>query len=63
MSQHGNVNVGLSDHQFILQEENTKNSKKYNCSGPPAFKSQRAVYQSNQKLLCHYQHSENQLNS
>ena len=30
--------------------------KKYNCSGTPAFKSQRVGYQSNQKLLHHYQH-------
>ena len=29
-------------------------NKKYNCSGPPAFKSQRVGYQSNQKLLHHY---------
>ena len=26
-------------------------NKKYNCSGPPAFKSQRVGYQSNQKLI------------
>ena len=31
-------------------------NKMYNCSGPPAFKSQRVGYQSNQKLLQHYQH-------
>ena len=28
-------------------------SKKYNCCGPLAFKSQRVAYQSNQKLLHH----------
>ena len=28
-------------------------NKKYNCCGPPAFKSQRVAYQSNQKLLHH----------
>ena len=33
-----------------------KKNKKYNCSGAPAFKSQRAEYQSNQKLLHNYQH-------
>ena len=32
-------------------------NKKYNCCGPPAFKSQRIAYQSNQKLLHHCQHS------
>ena len=31
-------------------------NKKYNCSGPPASKCQRVGYQSNQKLLHHYQH-------
>ena len=30
-----------------------KQNKKYNGSGPPAFKSQRIAYQSNQKLLHH----------
>ena len=30
-------------------------NKKYNCSGPLAFKSQRIGYPSNQKLLHHYQ--------
>ena len=35
----------------------------HNCNGSPAFKSQRVGYQSNQKLLHHYQHSKNQLNS
>ena len=34
----------------------TKMKEKYNCSGPPAFKSQRVRYQSNQNLLHHYQH-------
>ena len=34
---------------------NNKN-KKYNCSGPPTFKSQRVGYQSKQKLLHLYQH-------
>ena len=29
-------------------------NKKYNFSGPPAFKSQRVGYQSNQKSLHHY---------
>ena len=28
----------------------------YNWRGPPAFKTQRVGYQSNQKLLHHYQH-------
>ena len=35
----------------------------YSLSGPPAFKSQRVRYQSNQKLLHHYQHQNNQLYS
>ena len=35
---------------------NNRKSKKYNCSGSSAFKSQRVGYQSNQKLLHHYQH-------
>ena len=28
-------------------------NKKYNCTGPPTFKSQKVAYQSNQKLLHH----------
>ena len=40
-----------------------KPNKKCNCSGPPTFISERAGYQSNQKLLHHYQYSKNQLNS
>ena len=38
-------------------------NNKYNCSGPPTIKSQKVGYQSNQKLLHHYKHSKNQLNS
>ena len=38
-------------------------NKKYNCSGPLAFKSQKVEYQSNQKLPHHYQHENNQPNS
>ena len=38
-------------------------NKKYNFSGPPAFKRQRVEYQSNQKLLHHYQHLNIQPNS
>ena len=38
-------------------------NKKYNCSGPLEFKSHTVGYQSNKKLLHHYQHSKNQLNS
>ena len=38
-------------------------NKKYNCSGPQAFKSQGVGYQSNQKLLHHFLHSKHQLNS
>ena len=30
-----------------------KKNKKYNCSGAPAFKSQKVGYQSNQNLLHH----------
>ena len=40
----------------------TISNKKYNCSRPPEFKSKRVRYQSNQKLLHHYQNSKNQLN-
>ena len=40
-----------------------KENKEYNCSGSPAFKSQRVGHPSNQKLLDHYLHSKNQLNS
>ena len=35
----------------------------HNFSGSAAFKSQRVGYKSNQKLLHHYQHSNNQFNS
>ena len=38
-------------------------NKKYNFSRPPAFKRQRVEYQSNQKLLHHYQHLNIQPNS
>ena len=38
-------------------------NKTYNCSGPPAFKRQRARCQSNQKLMHHYEHLNNQLDS
>ena len=38
-------------------------SHKYDCSGASTFKSQRVGYQSNKKLLYHYQHSKNHLNS
>ena len=34
----------------------TNKNKKYKCSGPPTFKSQRVGYQPNQKLLHYYQH-------
>ena len=37
----------------------SKKKNKYNCIGLPAFKSQTAGYQFNQKPLHHYQHSEN----
>ena len=40
-----------------------KQNKNYNCNGPPAFKSQKVGYQSNEKLLHHYQHLKNHLNS
>ena len=39
------------------------NNKKYNCSKPTAFKSQRVGYPPNQKLLHHYKHSKKQQNS
>ena len=38
-------------------------NKKYNFSGPLAFKRKKAGYQSNQKLLHHSQHLNNPLNS
>ena len=37
-------------------------NKKYNFSRPPLLR-QRVGYQSNQKLMHHYKHSKNQLNS
>ena len=46
---------------IIIIYENEEN--KNNCSGTPTFKSQRAAYQPNHKLLHHYQHLKNQLNS
>ena len=42
---------------------NNNHNKKYNCSGPTAFKSQRKGHQSNQILLYHYQHSKTKVNS
>ena len=39
-------------HFSLICLKNEKN-KKYNCSGHPIFKSQRAGYQSNQKLWHH----------
>ena len=39
----------------------TKYTRSATAVDPPAFKSQRVGYQSNQKLLHHYQHSKNQL--
>ena len=56
---HERVNANES---FLYPLETSEN-KKYNCSGPPAFKSQRVGYQSDYKLLHHCQHSNNQLNS
>ena len=47
---------------WLLWVPGIKN-RKYNWSVPLAFKSQRVGYQSNQKLLHHYQHSKYQLNS
>ena len=44
------------DKETKLFQEILMKNKKYNCTGPPAFKSQRVEYQSNQKLLHHYQH-------
>ena len=41
----------------------SNSNKKYNCSGPQAFKNQRVGYQSDPKLLQHNQYSQNQLNS
>ena len=42
---------------FLMNSSLVSNvNKKYNCSGPPAFKSQNVGYQSNQKLLHNYQH-------
>ena len=42
--------------QIALSGSDSIANKKYNCSGSPAFKSQRVGYQSNQKLMHHYQH-------
>ena len=44
-------NVSIVDEYVPLSMSN----KESNCSGPQAFKSQRVGYQSNQKLLHHYQ--------
>ena len=46
-----------------MNNNNKKKNKKYNCNGPPALKSQREGYQSNQKILHHDQHFKSQLNS
>ena len=48
---------------FVLVKIN-----KYNCKGPPAFKSQEcrvglSINQSKHKLLHQYQHAKNRLNS
>ena len=48
---------------YSWHHRNNKWNKKYSFTGPLGFKSQRVGYQSNQKLLYHYQHSRNQLNS
>ena len=47
---------------FMVKVMMIKN-KKYNCSGPLAFKRKKAGYQFNQKLLHHSQHLNNPLNS
>ena len=46
----------LMSYHRVNNKCNNSNNKKYNCSGLPAFKSQSVGYQSNQKLLHHYQH-------
>ena len=40
---------------YLLDKFLANENKKYNCSGPATFKGQRVGYQSNQKLLHHYQ--------
>ena len=52
--------VRLND---CLKQNIIGSNKKFNCSGPPGFKSQRVGYQSDQKLLPHSQHAKNRLNS
>ena len=39
----------------------TSKNMNYNCSGAPVFKSENIGYQFNQKLLHHYQHSNNSI--
>ena len=39
----------------------TSKNMNYNCSGPLVFKSESVGYQFNQKLLYHYQHSNNSI--
>ena len=55
----------ISDTKSNMSEEqiSSNKNKKYNYNGPLAFKSQRVGYQTNQKLLHHYYHTKNQLNS
>ena len=55
----------ISDTKSNMSEEqiSSNKNKKYNYNGPLAFKSQRVGYQTNKKLLHHYYHAKNQLNS
>ena len=49
--------------EFKISSFENSGNKKYNCSGPLTFISQRVGYQSNQKFLYYYQYSKNQVNS
>ena len=55
----------MAGYDAILSDDKelAKTTRSKSCSGPPAFKSQRVGYQSNQKLLHHHQHQNNQLYS
>ena len=53
----------VSDQLIIFLQKFGRIESIYNCSRPPTFKRQRVGYQSNQKLLHHYPHLNNQVNS
>ena len=58
-----NTDWDLIQSNNSLRDHTELKKNKYNCTGPPTFKSQRQSvgYQLNQELLHHYQHAKNQL--